>query len=872
MNSPSNPNLSDEILRRIDQACDDFESAWKDGSRPFVDDVLSDFPENARTVLLEELLPIEIAWRHRSGETPTADSYLFRFPNLDPDVLNSLLKSDATTDADDEGTQAISGVIPGIETPADFDSEFISTGNGELSFDDLSVEAAELVREFDTLGVLDARVVLATLGASGQPLDQLAAPDVITLLSEQQLLSQWQRDKLASGNPESLVLGDYVLIDPLGKGGMGVVYRARHRRMDRLVALKTLTDQATESDDSVQRFQREVRAAARLSHPNIVAAYDAGEHNDTHYLVMELVDGIDLSRLVRQSGPLNAATAIDYIRQAAAGFAYAHSRGIIHRDIKPQNLLVDREQHVRILDMGLARLNPANAASEPASTSSAGQTELTQSGVIMGTVDFMSPEQATNTRNANERSDIYSLGCTLYFLLTGRAMFDGETCMERLLAHHQESRPSLITTVSKIPPALEEVFTCMTARQPADRYESMDDVVEALERLRSTLDASFLEEPDDAHSQAVSEEVDAAQTLVEQAAAEKTFITRAAASVDAPDESFASPDENMTRTRSPAGRAGLIRASVSLAVVCLLIWWLWPENDQTGETDTGSQTVASPDASEELSLTLLPDRPQPECAWPEAVPIQRRQREVAEKFGITPFVENTIGMVLAVVPTDEDGVRPFLVGTTEVTVRQFGLFVDETGYELQTTSRYGLTEGANWTTSLEFSFRNLGDLAVSPDFPACSICWLDAQAFCAWLSERENADYRLPTVAEWQAANAAGNDAKWFFGNDDARLGEFAWFQVNSGHVFHDVGGKRPNALGLFDTLGNEYEWCQGAASIQVELEFRPQIGGGFGDPAAEIARSVRAPEPVRPDRGLHGAFRIIRELPDVPSHADSSK
>jgi serine/threonine protein kinase len=268
---------------------------------------------------------------------------------------------------------------------------------------------------------------------------------------------------------------------------MGIVYRARHRRMDRLVALKTMTDRATESDDSVQRFQREVRAAARLSHPNIVAAYDAGEHNETHYLVMELVDGIDLSKLVRQSGPLNASRAVDYVRQAAVGFAYAHTQGIIHRDIKPQNLLVDRNQHVRILDMGLARLNPTNAAADP--TSSAGaQTELTQSGVIMGTVDFMSPEQATNTRNANEQSDIYSLGCTLYFLMTGRAMFDGETCMERLLAHHQDSRPSLVATLSKIPPALESVFARMTARQPSDRYESMGEVVEALESVQSSFE------------------------------------------------------------------------------------------------------------------------------------------------------------------------------------------------------------------------------------------------------------------------------------------------------------------------------------------------------------------------------------------------
>ena len=520
MNPSSNPNLSDEVLRKIDQACDEFEAAWKAGNRPFVDDVLSGFPVDAKTVLLNELLPIEIAWRQKSGETPSVDSYLFRFPQLDPTVLAALLNSASKNDIDDEGTMAISGLIPGVETPADFDSEFIFAGHSALSFDDLSVEAAELVREFDTLGILDACVSLATLATAGRSLEELAQADVVTILSERELLTRWQSERLKNAAPRSLVLGEYVLIDPLGKGGMGIVYRARHRRMDRLVALKTLTDQATGSDDSVQRFQREVRAAARLSHPNIVAAYDAGEHDDTHYLVMELVDGIDLSRLVRQSGPLSASTAVDYVRQAAAGFAYAHLQGIIHRDIKPQNLLVDRKQHVRILDMGLARLNPANAASEPIATSAAGQTELTQSGVIMGTVDFMSPEQATNTRNANERSDIYSLGCTLYFLITGRAMFDGETCMERLLAHHQDSRPSLITTASKIPIALQEVFARMTARHPADRFETMEEVVEALERVQLSLEVPVSRSEPRANSNLVT---------VDRNTPEPTFITHPAA-------------------------------------------------------------------------------------------------------------------------------------------------------------------------------------------------------------------------------------------------------------------------------------------------------------------------------------------------------
>lgn len=864
MNPSSNSNLSDEILRKIDQACDDFESAWKTGERPFVDDVLGGFPEEARGTVLNELLPIEIAWRLKSGETPSADSYLFRFPELDQARLEALIGSQATTAQDEQGTQAISG----SDLLSEFDSEVFDVGDSSLSFDSLSVETAELLRDLDGLGIVDARIVLKLLAEAEQPMDQVSPAEAVSVLGEKQLLTLWQVDRLTKKSaPESLVLGDYVLLDPLGKGGMGIVYRARHRRMDRLVALKTLTDRATESDDSVQRFQREVRAAARLSHPNIVAAYDAGEHNETHYLVMELVDGIDLSKLVRQSGPLNASRAVDYVRQAAVAFAYAHTQGIIHRDIKPQNLLVDRSQHVRILDMGLARLNPTNAAADPASSAGA-QTELTQSGVIMGTVDFMSPEQATNTRNANEKSDIYSLGCTLYFLMTGRAMFDGETCMERLLAHHQDSRPSLVTTISKIPPALEAVFARMTARQPSERFDTMAEVVEALHSVQSSLDGAEQTAPTARAINVGNNLEDLPEFFVEPDAPEPTFITRDVSVVRTTVDRF-------DGTTSP-GKTGIAlwqstpARAVAIAIgLCLAAWGLWPETGSGtpgSEIDRASQGKSGTDeeatSAEYESLKLRTDLDQPECDWPEAAATQQRQLQIADEHGITPFVENSIGMVLAVVPGAETGATPFLIGTTEVTVEQFGMFVDKTGYELRSTSRFGRSGGNRWGPGPDFDFRHLGDLEVSQQFPACSICWFDAQAFCNWLSGEEGAVYRLPTVAEWQAANAAGNSAKWFFGDDDARLGEFAWYRENARLEFHDVGGKRPNALGVFDTLGNEYEWCLGTAAADDTREFRPQIGGGFGDPAAEIARRVREPEFVDPGTGLHGAFRVIRELP----------
>jgi len=310
----------------------------------------------------------------------------------------------------------------------------------------------------------DLKNVWASLDSADRPKD---GPAFARLLVERQKLTEFQAQELLAGLKTPLVYGDYVLTGKIGAGGMGQVYKAQHRRMKRTVALKVMSSAAMKDEAAVKRFQREVHAAAKLEHPNIVTAYDSGEAGNVKYLVMQFVDGGDLSDLVKTHGPLEVERAVDYVVQTARGLAFAHGEGVIHRDIKPANLLLDKKGVVKILDMGLARIE-------------SGDDGLTATEQVMGTVDYMSPEQASNTKAADARSDIYSLGCTLWYLLTGKKAYDGDSMVMRLMAHRDAPLPSLVKTRDDVPWPLEQAFHKMIAKRAADRFQSMDEVVAAL--------------------------------------------------------------------------------------------------------------------------------------------------------------------------------------------------------------------------------------------------------------------------------------------------------------------------------------------------------------------------------------------------------
>jgi serine/threonine protein kinase/tetratricopeptide (TPR) repeat protein len=300
-------------------------------------------------------------------------------------------------------------------------------------------------------------------------------------------LTPYQAAAVYQKKSRGLLVGNYVILDKLGQGGMGVVFKARHRRLGRVGALKILPPSFARDHQAVMRFRREVEAAGRLKHPNVVAAVDADEDRGVHFLVMDYVEGQDLDHIVRERGPMKSAQALDCLIQAARGLEAAHAQGIIHRDIKPANLMLDDAGTVRILDLGLARLvDAANPFGKAAGA------RLTESGMYMGTIDFMAPEQAEDSHRVDRRADVYSLGCTLYYLLIGRVPFDGATVLKRLMAHMEKPAPSLRAQRPDVPASLEAVYLKMMAKRPAERPASMTELILLLEASKADASATAL--------------------------------------------------------------------------------------------------------------------------------------------------------------------------------------------------------------------------------------------------------------------------------------------------------------------------------------------------------------------------------------------
>jgi serine/threonine protein kinase len=717
-------------------------------------------------------------------------------------------------------------------------------------------------------------------------------------------LTTFQSTKIFAGKAEELVLGEYVILDEIGKGGMGQVFKAHHQHMNRVVALKVLSPDALRDEHAQKRFLREVQTAARLLHPNIVAAFDAGETNGRHYLVMEYVEGRDLDAIVRQRGRFAADVAGKFILQAAQGLAFAHSKGVVHRDVKPANLLVDVDQTVKILDMGLARLD------EPEASAAEG---LTQIGEVMGTAHFMAPEQALDARQADARSDIYSLGCTLYWLLTGEHMYSGTTRTQVMVAHCERPVPNLRIKCTTVSAQLEAIFYRMVAKRPDDRYQKMSNVIAAFAALASDEATA----PADASTK--QKLVPAAAERTKHLAAKvigATFVTVVAPILVGVLLKFMETNEAVSSSPTPAATVAAMPSPR-------------PAADQNVSGVTSPETTASPSQ---------PDRPPRAVAPFDARESAAHQHGWANYLGIPIHSKNTLGMDLVLIPPasflmgsshaqieaaremaaprrgkSDDAEEPrfdqeeprhrvtlhhaYLLAATEVTVRQFGEFVAATEYATDAERFHNAEAGQDdhqEGSQNKFDWRH-PEHETNDDVPVTQVTWCDAVRFANWLSERENMTpcyvplgkhnfqldisangYRLPTEAEWEFACRAGTTTQFSFGNDVALLGQYAWYAKDSAGLPHPTALKRPNAFGLHDMHGNVAEWCHDwFATNYYSLASRSDPlgpdsgtvhavrGGSFRDPRGSFCRSAYRLDGGTVRNGRTG-FRLLRVISPV--------
>jgi formylglycine-generating enzyme required for sulfatase activity/serine/threonine protein kinase len=655
--------------------------------------------------------------------------------------------------------------------------------------------------------------------AQGRP--GLAAPVVSSLAGP--LIAVGGADSSAQPQPETLPPGFaehpvYEILRELGQGGMGVVYLAQNKLMGRPEVLKVVSGELINRHGVLDRFRREIRSAARLRHANIVTAYAALRIGESLVLAMEYVEGLDLGRMVKAKGPLPVAHACNFIYQAALGLQHAHERGMVHRDIKPGNLMLARQGNravVKVLDFGLAKVSrevPADGT-------------LTYEGQLLGTPDFIAPEQIIDARRADIRADIYSLGCTLYCLLTGGPPFQGTSLYDILQAHRSLDALPLNLVRPDVPVELAALAAKMMAKEPRRRFREPKEVAHALTWLIKNGCAAVGEaKPDIAQPGQPDAKLGRSRAISvpTRPASEIASAPAAAASKPSDDPRTDSIWEGLidlretdplidtsadTRRRpvsaEPIRRgqlawrmaveelSGLERrrwwAAAGVLLLGLVVVWavvVFTNKTHDAVIETGDQKRNR--ARHEPRVT----------PGAGAGASARAQEKSDAGVQAETTIVNSIGMRFTLIPPGEFVMgspdsdvkardhekpqhrvrisKPFYLGVHEATRGQFQQFVDATGYrtDAETNSKGGLgwiPDRRVFEQDRKFSWRNPGFEQTS-DHPVVLVTWNDAAAYCQWLSRIEDKTYRVPTEAEWEYACRAMTSTRYFSGDDPESL------------------------------------------------------------------------------------------------------
>lgn len=631
-------------------------------------------------------------------------------------------------------------------------------------------------------------------------------------------LTPFQVREIYKGQGAGLRLGPYILVDLIGEGGMGRVFRAYHTRLGRDVALKVIRSDKVAKPAVVQRFHQEIQAVAQLSHPNVVLALDADEVNGTHFYAMEFVDGTDLTRLVRNHGPLPVQSACDYIRQAAIGLQHAADMGLVHRDVKPSNLMVTPQGLVKVLDLGLAMLKetPGGEAAN----------RVTQDGLLIGTPDFLAPEQAQNPTGVDSRADVYSLGATLFYLLTGKVPYEGSNATEKLLKHITEPPPNLAEHRSDAPPELSGVIAHLMAKQPDDRPPSPAYAAAALgpycppsagQPYPGMYPGQFPGQmpgmPAPLPPTYTAVQAPAAPPAAQPANSGQPFPAAAPAPApgfaqpqfenspgfpqfgqETPGFGFTTEEDQVKEAQERSARtASKYRKGTKgnpVAIKAILF------------TIIGIAGIA---AAIGLSSIVIPDTtPPPSETFENSLKMKMVYLEPAVFDMGSP--EDEIGFQDDEGPVSEVTItEPFFIASTEVTHSQFAAVMGRSPSQTAIKSR------------------------EPPVRPVDNVTWREAVDFCNRLTEREQDrhrgwGYRLPTEAEWEYACRAGTTTPFSFGERVIQIKEVVCSIVDNDpyadtdpdtpeqeqanvYVTYPVGSTKPNQFGLHDMHGNVWEW-----------------------------------------------------------------
>jgi serine/threonine protein kinase len=336
-------------------------------------------------------------------------------------------------------------------------------------------------------GLLDRRRLDAALAAApaGQRESAQALADYLVRNGR---LSRYQAKKLLKGTFVGLVLGPYQVLAPIGKGGMGIVYLARDHRVGQLAALKVLSPRKAEGR-MLARFRREMEISLKVDHPHVALTYESGEYNGAHYIAMEYIPGKTLYRLVQADGPLRTSRAARLFAEVASGLHHAHEQGLVHRDLKPSNIMVTPHDHAKVLDLGLAIIQGEDVQ-DP--------TIVGGHGYIVGSMDYIAPEQTTDATKVDRRADVYGLGCCLYYAASGKPPFPGGTNVDKIHCHRTQEPVPLLHLNPGLPPAFVQIVGKMMAKDPARRYPTAQAVHEDLRAWEAGETAQPLDNPGDA--------------------------------------------------------------------------------------------------------------------------------------------------------------------------------------------------------------------------------------------------------------------------------------------------------------------------------------------------------------------------------------